>query len=94
MKQKNALLGEGATDQWDTKSKRREKRERHSCHSSQLLHSAQLLPSSANLLTPPVTTWFSFTGDSFSLGKLWKAIKKINCFWVSTSSSPRRFFKQ
>lgn len=47
-----------------------------SCHSSRVLDSAQLLPSSANLLTPPITTWFSFTGDSFSLGKLWKAIKK------------------
>lgn len=65
-----------------------------SCHSSWVLDSAQLLPSSANLLTPPVTTWFSFTGDSFSLGKLWKAIKKINCFWVTTSSSPQGLFKQ
>lgn len=65
-----------------------------SCHSSWVLNSAQLLPSSANLLTPPVTTWFSFTGDSFSLGKLWKAIKKINCFWVTSSSSPWGLFKQ
>lgn len=46
---------------------------------------------SANLLTPPVTTWFSFTGDSFSLGKPWKAIKKLNCFWVTSSSSPWGF---
>lgn len=51
-----------------------------SCHSSRVLDSAQLLPSSANLLTPPVTTWFSFTGDSFSLRKAWKAIKKNKLF--------------
>lgn len=70
-------------------------RDKHKCCSavaapaSWMLASVKLLLSPANLLSPPVTTWFSFTGDSFSLGKLWNAIKRINGFWVTTSSSPR-----
>lgn len=91
MKQKMDYLVKGLQISETLKGKREERKAQllFSCHSSRVLDSAQLLPLSANLLTPPVTTWFSFTGDSFSLGRLWKAIKKLNCFWVTTSSSPQ-----
>lgn len=73
----NAFFGKGHEKQ------KRRAQVLFSCRSSCLLD-AQLLSFCPRLLicfpSPPVTTWFSFTRDNFSLGKIWKAIKKNKLF--------------
>ena len=78
----NALFGKRASD------RRVVKRKRDGCSAVQL---SQLLPPACSTLLsfcprllicllPPVTTWFSFARDSFSPGKIRKAIKKNKLF--------------